>query len=99
MLSRLVGLLGHMDRSAVGDVEKLHFIYQSVMEHGYKLRNDDAQWLEIVVWAAKAQVEVARQVAEAMESDYPAGVLRTRSPSSGDPSPGRVRDRSYRYLS
>ena len=45
------------------------------MEHGYKLRNDDAQWLEIVVWAAKAQVDMARQVAEAMEKDYPAGVL------------------------
>ena len=37
MLSRLVGLLGDMDCSAVKDVEKLHLIYQSVMEHGYKL--------------------------------------------------------------
>ena len=68
-----MGLLGDMDRSAVRDVEKLHFIYQSVMEHGYKLRNDDAQWLEIVVWAAKAQEDMARTGRRSHGEGLPAG--------------------------
>ena len=38
MLERLVEIVRSLDLAVCSDVERLHFIYQAIMEHAYKQR-------------------------------------------------------------
>ena len=69
IVRRLLELLGHFAPHWQGSIEHLHFAYQAVMQTAYKLR-EDPYWLEVVVWAARAQVAIAPQVASAMLHPY-----------------------------
>jgi hypothetical protein len=71
MLEHLVNRTRALDPAtcADADVETLHFTYQAVMEHAYKLRSEPA-WLDVTIWAATKQVELAPRTAAAMRAAY-----------------------------
>lgn len=74
ILHHLIDCVKAIAVDSCADVEGLHFAYQSIMTVAYKLR-DDPTWLDVALWAATSQVELAPRTALSMHSSYPGSPL------------------------